>query len=72
MWVMGGGVRGGKIYGKWTGLQESVLYKKRDQPVTTDFRQIFNEVLTKHMKFEVKPGFFPDYQVPAGDLGLFA
>jgi uncharacterized protein (DUF1501 family) len=72
MWVMGGGVRGGKIYGKWTGLQESVLYQKRDQPVTTDFRQIFNEVLVKHMKFEPKPDFFPNYQMPAGELGLFA
>ena len=72
MWLLGGGVRGGKIYGDWTGLGQDVLHEKRDLPVTTDFRAIFAEVLASHMRFEVPPGFFPDYQLPSEGLGLFA
>lgn len=71
MWLLGGPVKGGKIYGKWTGLSPSVLYQKRDLQVTTDFRQIFAEVLERHMQFEVPPDFFPDYRLPTQRLGLF-
>lgn len=71
MWLLGGKLNGGKIYGKWTGLQETVLYQKRDLPVTTDFRDVFAEVLQGHMKFEAPNGFFPDYRAKADSLGLF-
>jgi uncharacterized protein (DUF1501 family) len=71
MWLLGGKLNGGKIYGKWTGLQKSVLYQKRDQPVTTDFRDVFAEILRGHMQFEVPDGFFPDYKASVDSLGLF-
>ncbi len=71
MWLMGGGVKGGKIYGNWSGLEEAVLYEKRDLPVTTDFRAVFAEVLYRHMQFEIQPGFFPNYTLPNQMLGLF-
>lgn len=70
MWLMGGAVRGGRVYGRWTGLEESALYQKRDQPVTTDFRDIFAEVLRKHMKFDFKPDFFPKFTPAENGLGL--
>ena len=38
MFVMGGNVRGGKIYGEWPGLEPEQLYEGRDLNVTTDFR----------------------------------
>lgn len=72
MWLMGGPVRGGKVYGQWTGLEPSALHDKRDLPVTTDFRQIFAEILTDHMRFELPEGFFPNYELPEDKLGLFA
>jgi uncharacterized protein (DUF1501 family) len=72
MWLLGGKVNGGNIYGKWTGLQESVLNDKRDLPVTTDFRDIFAEVLQGHMKFEAPDGFFPGYKAKGDSLGLFS
>ncbi len=72
MWLLGGNVNGGKIYGKWEGLDDKALYKKRDLPVTTDFRAVFSEVLQNHMEFEIPKGFFPDYRLPKTRLGLFA
>lgn len=40
MWVMGGNVRGGKVYGQWPGLSGNELYEGRDLAVTTDFREV--------------------------------
>lgn len=45
MWVMGGNVKGGKVYGQWPGLSGSALYEGRDLAVTTDFRQVIAAVL---------------------------
>ena len=69
MWVMGGAVRGGKVYGKWPGLSAEALYQGRDLAVTTDFRDVISIVLERHMKLDnrklttVFPGFRP---APAG------
>ena len=49
MMVMGGGVRGGKVYGRWPGLSTGALYQGRDLAVTTDFRTVYAEVLHKHL-----------------------
>jgi uncharacterized protein (DUF1501 family) len=49
MWVMGGPVRGGKVYGRWPGLQPGQLYQDRDLAVTTDFRDPIAVVLAQHM-----------------------
>lgn len=45
MWVMGGNVRGGKVYGQWPGLSGNELYEGRDLSVTTDFRAVISAVL---------------------------
>jgi len=42
--VMGGRVRGGRVYGAWPGLSKSQLYQERDLAVTTDFRDLFAEM----------------------------
>jgi uncharacterized protein (DUF1501 family) len=49
MWVMGGPVRGGKVYGRWPGLATSALYQERDLAVATDFRQPIGAVLQSHL-----------------------
>jgi uncharacterized protein (DUF1501 family) len=49
MWVMGGPVRGRKIYGRWPGLSTAELYQERDLAVTTDFRDPIAMVLNAHM-----------------------
>lgn len=63
MLALGGNVRGGKVHGKWPGLEREQLYEGRDLAVTTDFRDVFANVLTKHMGVasmeKVFPGFTP-------------
>src|SRR5579863_8472442 len=50
MWVMGGPVRGRKVYGAWPGLSTQQLYQERDLAVTTDFREPIAAVLQQHMR----------------------
>jgi uncharacterized protein (DUF1501 family) len=45
MWVLGGNVRGGQVYGKWPGLEEAELYQGRDLAITTDFRDAIASIL---------------------------
>jgi uncharacterized protein (DUF1501 family) len=45
MFILGGPVNGGKVYGRWPGLDQAQLYEGRDLAVTTDFRLLLSEVL---------------------------
>jgi uncharacterized protein (DUF1501 family) len=47
MFVLGGHVKGGKVYGQWPGLANEQLNEGRDLTVTTDFRQVLGEAVTK-------------------------
>jgi uncharacterized protein (DUF1501 family) len=47
MFVLGGSVRGGKVYGRWPGLSDHQLNEGRDLAVTTDFRSVLGEVVSK-------------------------
>lgn len=64
MFVMGGPVRGGKVYGRWPGLAPEQLNDGRDLALTTDFRRVLGEVVYRHMGnrnlAEVFPGFEND------------
>ena len=73
MLVMGGPVKGGKIYGDWPGLAREQLYEGRDLAVTTDFRDVFGEIVTRHLGVTDARGIFPGYNVqPAKFPGVFA
>jgi len=61
MFVMGGPVKGGKVYGKWPGLAEHELYEKRDLAVTTDFRAVLGEVVSGHLGNLEVGKVFPGY-----------
>jgi uncharacterized protein (DUF1501 family) len=45
MFVMGGQVKGGKVYGRWPGLANEQLNQGRDLALTTDYRQVLGEVV---------------------------
>jgi uncharacterized protein (DUF1501 family) len=49
MWLMGGGVRGGRVHGQWPGLDASALHEGRDLAITTDFRQVIAAILERHL-----------------------
>jgi len=69
MFVIGGSVKGGKVYGKWPGLAREQLYEGRDLALTTDFRDVFNEVVTKHLGGADTGKLFPGFRPGAG-LGV--
>ena len=68
MMVLGGPVRGGKIYGRWPGLELEQLFERRDLAVTTDFRDVLGELVHGHLGQETEQ-VFPGY-TPAEPLGL--
>jgi uncharacterized protein (DUF1501 family) len=73
MLVIGGGVRGGRVYGRWPGLAADRRYDGRDLAVTTDFRDIFGEIVVRHMGVAQADPIFPGYAItPAAFPGLFA
>jgi uncharacterized protein (DUF1501 family) len=47
MFVLGAGVKGGKVYGRWPGLANEQLNEGRDLALTTDYRQVLGEVVTR-------------------------
>ena len=50
IWILGGAVNGGRIYGEWPGLTSPRLYQWRDLAVTTDFRTVLAVILERHMR----------------------
>jgi uncharacterized protein (DUF1501 family) len=71
MLVLGGGVRGGRVYGRWPGLAHHQLFEGRDLAVTTDFRSLFTEVATRHLGVSAA-SLFPGFTRSQPPLGLFA
>src|SRR5262249_24620500 len=71
MLVLGGPVRGGRVYGRWPGLAKGGLFEERDLAVTTDFRTLFSEVAVRHLGVPSTGTLFPGWPA-ARALGLFA
>jgi uncharacterized protein (DUF1501 family) len=69
MFVLGGPVRGGKVYGKWPGLEREQLYEGRDLAVTTDFRAVLGELVAGHLGTTDLAQVFPGFQ-PGEPMGL--
>ena len=64
MLVLGGPVSGGKVLGRWPGLDPADRFEGRDVAVTTDFRDLCAEILARHLGAQdltaIFPGFSPD------------
>jgi uncharacterized protein (DUF1501 family) len=69
MFAMGSRVRGGKVYGRWPGLAPEMLNEGRDLALTTDFRTVCGEVLTRHLGQKDLSKIFPGFNASA-KLGL--
>lgn len=73
--VLGGGVRGGRIAGDWPGLSASALNEGRDLRATTDLRALFKGVLAKQLQLPesvLDTRVFPDSKAVKPMDGLFA
>ncbi len=62
MMVIGGNVNGGKVYGQWPGMADDQLIGPGDLAVTTDYRDVLSEILTKRLNNPAVNEIFPDYQ----------
>jgi uncharacterized protein (DUF1501 family) len=62
MMVLGGNVDGGKVHGEWPGMQEGQLIGPGDLAVTTDYRDVLSEILTKRLNNPATDEIFPEYQ----------
>ena len=69
MMVIGGRVQGGKIYGKWPGLEKEQLFEGRDLAVTTDYRDVLSELVRDHLGQKDVSLVFPGFH-PGQPLGL--
>jgi uncharacterized protein (DUF1501 family) len=66
MFVLGGPVKGGRVYGRWPGLDPSQLYEGRDLALTTDFRQVIGEGVARHMGNNNLETVFPGFNNQPG------
>lgn len=63
MLVMGGATAGGQVIGAWPGLEPEQLYQRRDLAITTDFRDVFAEVATRHLGASHLEPVFPGHEL---------
>src|SRR5690348_14191608 len=69
MFILGGCVKGGKVYGRWPGLDPAQLYQGRDLALTTDFRQVLSEAVYGHLGNHNLSSVFPGFDAdPAKSL----
>ncbi len=76
MLALGGGVSGGRVLtagGTWPGLGPENLHEGRDLAVTTDFRDVFAEILDRHLGVANPSALLPGFAVDRSFYpGLFA
>ncbi len=68
MFVLGGPVRGGRVYGQWPGLAPNQLYEGRDLALTTDFRRVVGEAVSAHLGNRDLNTVFPNFQNSPGNF----
>jgi uncharacterized protein (DUF1501 family) len=61
MFLMGGDIKGGQVYSRWPGMSEGQLYEGRDLAVTTDYRSVLSEIMSKHLAGSNLKTVFPGY-----------
>ena len=70
LFVIGGKVKGGKVHGRWPGLEREQLYEGRDLALTTDFRSVFSEITAQHLGAAATSKIFPGFSGSSGNLSL--
>jgi uncharacterized protein (DUF1501 family) len=68
MFVMGGGVKGGRVIGSWPGLEGEALEGPGDLPVINNYRDVLAPILARQGASGTLPDIFPDYNLQPLDL----
>jgi uncharacterized protein (DUF1501 family) len=68
MFVMGGGVKGGRVIADWPSLDDKVLEGPGDLPVTTNYRNVLAPILSRFGIDDKMRKVFPDYDLKPLDL----
>ena len=68
MFILGGQVKGGKVYGRWPGLEKAQLNEGRDLQVTTDFRRVLGEAAYQSLGARNLDVVFPGARVQRADF----
>ena len=71
MFTLGGNVNGGQVFGSWPGLHNDQLYDHADLAVTTDYRQVLGELLSKRGNNADIESVFPGFSGNYNPLGIF-
>jgi len=72
MFVLGGKVNGGRVYGEWPGLNDGQLNEGRDLKVTTDFRRVLAEAASRTLESRNLEIVFPGSNIRATDFVKFS
>ena len=68
MFVLGGGIKGGRVLGQWPGLSKEVLEGPGDLPVVNNYRNVLAPVLVRHGAGEALGQIFPGFELAPMDL----
>jgi uncharacterized protein (DUF1501 family) len=71
MLTLGGNVNGGQVFGAWPGLHNDQLYDHADLAVTTDYRQVLSELLSKRLGNSNIENIFPGFSGKYNPLGIY-
>lgn len=69
MFLLGGQVNGGRVFGRWPGLAPEQLIGPGDLAITTDYRTILAEVIERRLGNSKLNEVFPGFTSP-GHLGV--
>lgn len=71
MLTLGGNVNGGQVFGSFPGLHNDQLYDHADLAITTDYRSVLGELLTKRMGNANLESVFPGFSGSFNPLGIY-
>ena len=71
MFILGNSVKGGRVFADWKGLKNEQLNEERDLAVTTDFRDVFGEIASRHLGNKDLTKLFPGYKTSSAQFKNF-
>jgi uncharacterized protein (DUF1501 family) len=68
MFILGGGIRGGRVYGSWPGLARDQLDGDGNLHITTDYRHVLAEIVERRLLNPQVQHAFPEFAAKCIDV----